>query len=67
MVEVNWLTTWFSGVTECVRPCTLCRVQKSSPSLQQKTKISKQSALAVSQPFRDNQLQFTGMFKYALA
>lgn len=30
-------------------------------------KISKQSALAVTQPFRDNQHQSTGKFKYALA
>ena len=30
-------------------------------------KISKQSALAVQQLFRDNQHQSTGMFKFALA
>jgi hypothetical protein len=31
------------------------------------TKISKQSALAVQQLYRDNQHQSTGMFRYALA
>ena len=44
-----------------------CFVPMSVNPFQKESKISKQSALAVSKPFRDNQLQFTGMFKSALA
>ena len=44
-----------------------CFVPMSVIPIQKESKISKQSALAVQQLFRDNQHQSTGMFKFALA
>ena len=44
-----------------------CFVPMSAIPFQKESKISKQSALAVQQLFRDNQHQSTGKFRSALA
>ena len=59
----------YSGAAGCDRPSRACRIDSGDLSClnQDKTKFSKQSALAVKQYFRDNQHQSTGMSKFALA
>jgi hypothetical protein len=68
MVEVKGLHFMYCGVTGISRPYSLCPVASQEySSTNNKTKISKQSALAVHKHLRDNQHQSTGMFKFALA
>ena len=64
MVEVKGRYLMYCRVTDISRPYLPCPIASQVySSTSNKTKISKQSALAVDKHFRDNQHQSTGTFK----